>query len=57
MGNVMNIDIVTDDGCLPAAILAQDEGEGREEVDVLSVILGGTEGSDTLDLHFLYLSH
>ena len=50
MRNVMNIDSVTDDGCLPAAILAPDEGEGREEVDVLSVLLGGAEGSDTLDL-------
>merc|ERR1711990_174708 len=39
-----------DDGGLAAAVLAEDEGERRVELDVLPVLVARAEGSDTLHL-------
>ena len=49
--------IRTDDGSFPAPILAEDKSQGRKELNVLSIIRSGAEGSDPLDLHLAYLRH
>ena len=47
----------TDDGCFPAPVLAQDKSQGRKELNVLSVLRSGAEGTDPLDLHLADLRH
>ena len=41
---------LTYDGGFAATVLTQNQSEGGGELDVLSVLLGRTEGADTLDL-------
>ena len=53
---VNKIDL-TYDCCFPAAVLSQDESQGREELNVLSEIVARAEGPDPLNLHFLDLRH
>ena len=48
---------LTDDGCFPASVLSEDESQGRRELNVLSVIRPGAEGTDPLDLHLADLRH
>ena len=43
-------DDVTYDGGFTAPVLTQNESQRGGELDVLSVLLGRTEGADTLDL-------
>ena len=47
----------TDDGCFTAPVLAQDKSQGRKELNVLSVLRSGAEGTDPLDLHLADLRH
>ena len=47
----------TDDGGFPAPILAQDESQGGQKLNVLSITRPGAEGSDPLDLHLADLRH
>ena len=41
---------LTYDGGFAATVLAQNQSQRGGELDVLSVLLGRTEGADTLDL-------
>ena len=49
--------VLTNDGGFPTPVLAEDERERREELNVLSVHISRPKGTDSLDLHLLYLGH